>query len=139
MASHRVMFVFDVALAVVYLLSLTSCGQETNNEMVEDARKIAKIKCASRKLTEEKFVLAGRYAEIDQLTVERKVTPDSIEKIKYQLDQKKALLIQQSQDSSDKLLQFLRGVWQERYTTQSDRAMLDSLTELELRNICKMP
>ena len=139
MASSGVTYLSIVVYVLVYLLLISSCKEAPNKDVVEDAQKIAKLKCSSRKLTEEKFILASRYTEIEQLKVENKITSDSLAKIKVRLDKEKAVLIQKSQDKSDELLLFLRGVWQEKYLTQADRAMLDSITELELRKVCKMP
>ncbi len=139
MAANRVRFTSIITFALGCALMILSCSETPNQAVMQDARRIAKMKCASQKLTEEKFVLAGRYAEIDQLIVDKKITSDSFAKIKNHLDQQKALLIQESQDSSDKLLLFLKNIWQEKYTTEAERSTLDSLTEVELRKICKTP
>lgn len=138
MASNGIKALLFWVLSVSSFSLVLSCKNSGDNVALKDARKIAEMTCASRKLTNEKFVLASRYAEIEQLEIENKIKPDSAAQIRRKYDKEKVMLVQKAQAQSDELLQFLRVAWKERYPTQAERAMLDSLTAIEMRSVCNL-
>ena len=118
------------------LLVIFSCNNPKKETASEDAKKIAQMQCLSRELTHQKFLLANEYGTLDQQILAQKISADSALQVRERLDQQKSLLVRQSQEKSDELLQFLRTAWKEKYKTGEQRRMLDSLTELELRHSC---
>ncbi|MBC7745520.1 MAG: hypothetical protein H7096_10490 [Flavobacterium sp.] len=104
--------------------------------MEEDAKKIAFMQCQSRQYTKEKFFLADQYNSLDNQLINKEVDKKSADSTRLRYDSKKKKLLQEAQLKSDSLLNFLRKVWNDDYTTKADKKALDSLTKIELTKIC---
>jgi len=61
-------------LFLYYVPVLLSCGTSGADKVRDDAKKIATMQCESRELTNQKFLLAGRYSALELQTAEKKLS-----------------------------------------------------------------
>jgi hypothetical protein len=125
-------------LLLYYVLLLMSCGTSGADKVRDDAKKIATMQCESRELTNQKFLLAGRYSTLELQTAEKKLSEAEAEKIRSELDKEKMVLVTASQQKADELLAFLRQVWSQQYQSEREKKALDSLTEVYLKKDCRL-
>jgi hypothetical protein len=125
-------------LFLYYVPVLLSCGTSGADKVRDDAKKIATMQCESRELTNQKFLLAGRYSALELQTAEKKLSEAEAEIIRSELDKEKTELVMASQQKADELLAFLRQVWSQQYQSEREKKTLDSLTEVYLKKDCRL-
>ncbi|WP_423149342.1 hypothetical protein [Rubrolithibacter danxiaensis] len=126
-------------LSAILLFFLAQCTSPYKTEKAKkDASVIARMECESRQFTHKKFLLADKYSALDNKVIRHEINQDESDSIRRKLDNEKAVLLKESQVKSDSLLHYLRKIWKEDYPSKSDRALLDSLTQIELKKICTL-